>query len=189
MARKARGARGRTFVKTVVDVEGRSEERVVEVPAFEPEPWGDEAALSIVGGRVPRMDAEEKVTGRARYTTDIVRPGMLHALILRAPIARGTLQSFDLVAARAVPGVVDVLGPGDAPPKARLFPTAISYAGQPVAAVCAESLEAAAAGARAMATRFDSAPFALTFEAATAPGASLVRSKGNVMEEIGRAHV
>lgn len=181
MARRSRGG-GRTFVKTLVEVEGRTEERVVEMPAFEPAAWDDAASLAIVGARVPRADAVEKVTGRARYTTDIARPGMLYALILRAPIARGRMTSWNIAAARAVPGVFDAMGPGDAPSGTRLFPTDISYAGQPIAAVCAETLEAAAAGARAMATKFEAAPFAATFEAATAPGAPLVRRKGNLME-------
>lgn len=41
----------RRFVTTSVEVEGRTEERVVEVPAFEPEPWGPDAALTHVGGK------------------------------------------------------------------------------------------------------------------------------------------
>ncbi|MEA3245527.1 MAG: xanthine dehydrogenase family protein molybdopterin-binding subunit [Gemmatimonadota bacterium] len=181
MARRPRGG-ARTFVKTVVEVEGRTEERVVEMPAFEPAAWDDAASLTIVGARVPRADAVEKVTGRARYTADIALPGMLHALILRAPIARGRITSWNVAAARAVPGVLDAMGPGDAPRGTRLFPTDISYAGQPVAAVCADSLAAAAAGARAMATKFEATEFAATFAAATAPGAPLVRKKGNLME-------
>jgi len=64
------------FIQTTVEVEGRSETRIVEMPLFEPEPWGEMAPLGIVGQRVPRMDAEEKVTGRARYTADIARPGI-----------------------------------------------------------------------------------------------------------------
>lgn len=185
MPRKPRGPRaktGPTFIETVVEVEGRTEKRVVELPAFTPEPWTDDAALSIVGTRVDRVDMHEKLTGRARYTADIARPGLLHALILRAPITKGTVRSFDAKAALAVPGVMDVLATGDAPPGTRLFTGKVAYAGQPVAAVCAETFAAAAAGARAMAMTFDAVPFAATFEAATAPNAPLVRSKGNLME-------
>ena len=185
MARKPMApAPTRTFVETVVEVEGRSEKRIVELPTFEPAPWTEAAQLSIVGSRATRVDAAEKVTGRARYTVDIARPGMLIAIILRSPVAKGKITSFDAAAARAVPGVFAVLAPGDAPPLTRLFPLKVSYAGQPVAAVCAESFGAAAAGARAMAMQFESLPFAATFEAATAPGAPLVRSTGNVMEEM-----
>ncbi len=186
MARGPRGTRprrGPTFVETVVEVEGRTETRVVELPAFDPEPWGAGADLTIVGARVPRVDAHEKVTGRATYTVDVARPGMLHALIVRSPVAKGTVRAFDAAAARAVPGVRDILVTGDAPADTRLFTGRIAYAGQPVAAVCADSLEAAAAGARALGVTFDAVPFAATFEAATAPGAPFVRSKGNLMDD------
>ncbi|MCX5754823.1 MAG: xanthine dehydrogenase family protein molybdopterin-binding subunit [Gemmatimonadetes bacterium] len=186
MARKpkAPAAPAKAFIETTVVVEGRSEKRVVELPSFEPAAWTEAAELSIVGTRTPRVDANEKVTGRARYTVDIARPGMLIAVVLRSPVAKGAITSFDAAAARAVPGVFGVLAPGDAPAATRLFPTKISYAGQPVAAVCADSFGAAAAGARAMAMKFEGAPFAATFEAATAPNAPLVRSKGNLMENM-----
>ena len=126
---KAAGA-PRTFVKTVVEVEGRREDRVVEVPAFEPAPWTADTPLQIVGARVPRMDAREKVNGRARYTADITRPGMLHAVIVRASTARGRIARVDATAARALVGVYDILLPGDAPAKTRLFGTEVLYHGQ-----------------------------------------------------------
>ncbi len=170
------------FVQTTVEIEGRTETRIVEVPAFEPEPWGNDAELGIVGARVPRMDAAERVTGRARYTADIARPGMLHAVILRSTVPRGTIRSIDLTRAAAMPGVLDALGPGDAPAATRLFGKEIFYAGQPIAAVCAESLTDAARAAEAIAVEYNLLPFAATFEDAAAKGAPKVRAKGNMME-------
>ncbi len=169
------------FVRTIVEVEGRSETRVVEVPAFEPIPWDDSAALGIVGTRVPRVDAVEKITGRARYTSDIARPGMLHAVFLRASIARGTIRHMDLAPARNVPGVYDVLGPGDAPPATRLFSRDIRYAGQPIAAVCADTRAAAMRALGTIVVQCEATPFAVTFDDAVAPGAPKVRSGGNLM--------
>ena len=172
--------RGR-FVQTVVEVEGRTETRVVELPAFEPPPWTAATPLTIVGTSPLRVDAAEKVTGRARYTADIVRPGMLHAVIVRAPLAKGTVTAMDLDAARAMPGVRAVMGTGDAPAATRLFRRDISYAGQPLAAVCAESLDAAECAARVLATslRVDAAPHAVIVDDAIAPDAPLVRKDGN----------
>lgn len=172
------------FVQTTVEVEGRTETRVVEMPAFEPAPWTADTPLSIVGTSPLRVDAFEKVTGRARFTTDIARPGMLHAVIVRSPIAKGTLTAFDLNAARALPGVRAVMGPGDAPAGTRLFRTAIGYAGQTLAAVCADSLDDATRAARVIeqSLAFDVAPHAVTVDDAIAPGAPQVRPEGNASE-------
>lgn len=176
----------RRFVTTVVEVEGRRETKVVELPASEPAPWGDDAQLSIVGARIPRVDAREKVTGRARFTTDIQRPGMLHAAFVRAPMARGTVTAIETTDALQLPGVVDVLTMRDLPRPMRagglpLLGTTVLYPNQPIAAVCAESREGALAAARAVRVTYDATPFATTFEAATAPDAPLVRGTSNLL--------
>lgn len=169
------------FVQTTVEVEGRTETRVVEVPAFEPPPWTADAPLSIVGTSPHRVDALEKVTGRARYTTDIARPGMLHAVIVRSPVAKGVVTAVNLDAVRTLPGVRAVMGTGDAPEATRLFRREIAYVGQPLAAVCAVSLVAAEHAARllAAALQIDIAPHAATLDDALAPNAPLVRAEGN----------
>jgi len=179
-----RGRTGARFVQTIVEVEGRTETRVVEVPAFEPAPWTADTPLSIVGTSPPRVDAFEKVTGRARYTADTVRPGMLHAVIVRSPVAKGTLTAIDLDGARALPGVLGVMGPGDAPAATRLFRREVSYAGQPLAAACAESLQDAERAAVVIAASlvFDVAPHAVTVDEALAADAPRVRSAGNTTE-------
>lgn len=172
------------FVQTTVEVEGRTETRVVELPAFEPTPWTAGTPLSIVGTSPARVDAFEKVTGRARYTADIVRPGMLYAVIVRSPVAKGTLTAIDLDAARDLPGVRAVMGPGDAPTGTRLFRKDVGYAGQPLAAVAADSLDAATSAAHVIARSlaFDVAPHVVTVDDAIAPDAPKVRSTGNTIE-------
>ncbi|MEO6447359.1 MAG: xanthine dehydrogenase family protein molybdopterin-binding subunit, partial [Gemmatimonadaceae bacterium] len=184
-AAAGKGAGVQRFVSTVVEVEGRSETKIVEMPDFEPAPWDESATLTIVGQRVPRVDAREKVTGRARFTTDIQRPGMLHAAIVRATIASGRVTAIDPSGALQLTGVLDVISSADLPHPikaggAPLFLPAVSYAGQPIAAVCAESREAALAGAAAVRLTYEAAPFVLTFEQATAPGAPVVRGTSNV---------
>src|SRR5207245_7186072 len=108
-ARSARGGEGgrmtKRFVTTKVEVEGREETKIVELPSREPSPWNDDANLHIVGQRIVRMDALEKVTGAARYTADVQLPRMLYAAILRAPVARGRVSTPDLSPALAMDGV------------------------------------------------------------------------------------
>ena len=64
-----------------MEIEGREEIKVVELPTIEPPPWDESAELTVVGARVPRMDALEKVTGQARYTADIRPAGMGRVMV------------------------------------------------------------------------------------------------------------
>jgi xanthine dehydrogenase YagR molybdenum-binding subunit len=169
----------RRFVTTTVEVEGREEVKIVEMPAFEPEPWGEDAELHIVGQRLPRVDAGEKVTGRARFTADVQRPGMLYAVIRRSTIPRGR-ATIDLAPALAVPGVLDAIDATHLERRIRaggvgLFDPDIAYAGQPLAAVCGETLDAAEEGARAIVVSYEPAPFVATFAAAVADDAPRAR--------------
>jgi CO/xanthine dehydrogenase Mo-binding subunit len=66
-------------------------------------------AEPIVGRRAPRIDALEKVTGRAKYTADLKLPGMLHGAFLRSPHAHARILRIDTSRAEALPGVKAVL--------------------------------------------------------------------------------
>ncbi len=69
----------------------------------------DPKDFRIVGARVPRVDGPQIVAGRAAYGLDTRLPGMLYAAIARSPLPGGRVVRFDRAAARAVPGVRDVL--------------------------------------------------------------------------------
>ena len=62
-----------------------------------------------VGQSIPRVDATEKVTGRALYASDVKLPGMAHAKILRSPLPHARVRRIDANKAAAMPGVVAVL--------------------------------------------------------------------------------
>jgi xanthine dehydrogenase YagR molybdenum-binding subunit len=172
------------FVTTKVEIEGREETKVVELPSRNPSPWDDDAELHVVGQRVPRMDAIEKVTGDARYTADVQLAGMLHVALLRAPIARGRVMTLDLSAALALPGVRGGLTIDDVPDVkldgVRLFDRTIYYANQPVAAICADSIEIAERALRAIVVTIDADPHVVTAERALAADAPRVRPSGNM---------
>ena len=55
------------------------------------QPWDNDSRLRTVKGRHPRLDAAQKVTGRAMYTYDVRLPGMLWAVMVRAPIPAGKI--------------------------------------------------------------------------------------------------
>ena len=171
------------FASTKVEVEGREETRIVEVPAFEPEAWNADTPLSVVGQCVPRMDALEKVTGRAIYTADVHRAGMLYSAIVRSPVANGRIVSIDFGPALELPGVREILRREDVDgikyDSGQLFDTSIRFVGQPLAAVCAETPHQAERAARAVIVKVDATPHAVTIDQALAPNAPLVRPKGN----------
>ena len=176
----------RRFITTTIEVEGREETKVVEMPDRELRPWDAGERLDVVGKPVTRVDAPEKVSGAAVYTADRAAAGQLHAVLVRSKIPRGRATRIDLEAARQVPGFVDAivlddLPEGGKPIRAggvRFLDPSISYAGQPLACVCAETMRQARAAARAVRIAYDAAPFAATAQRAIEPDAPPVRPKG-----------
>ncbi len=143
------------FVRTQKEMEGRYEDVWVLVDdSDDVESWAPAADLVLVGRPAPRQDGAARVAGRVRFTVDVRLAGMLHAAVLRSPAAKGRVRALDLEAALATPGVRAVIGP-----ESELSLTAGNpiltaepgYAGEPIAVVAAETLEAARAGVRALA--------------------------------------
>ncbi|WP_179402153.1 xanthine dehydrogenase family protein molybdopterin-binding subunit [Burkholderia guangdongensis] len=85
------------------------------VPAAAKLPVPDKVALKspaefrLIGHPIPRVDAPAKSNGTAQYTLDMHFPGMLVAVMQRPPRFGATVKSFDATAAKAVPGVVNVV--------------------------------------------------------------------------------
>jgi xanthine dehydrogenase YagR molybdenum-binding subunit len=67
--------------------------------------WPDPEHRTLIGQRVKRVDSPDKVSGRARYTYDIKRPGMLFGKMVRSPYAHSKVVSIDISAAEKMPGV------------------------------------------------------------------------------------
>ena len=65
--------------------------------------------LKTLGHSTTRIDAVERVTGRAKYTGDVQLPGMLFARVLRSPHPHARIKSIDVSRARALPGVKAVI--------------------------------------------------------------------------------
>lgn len=69
----------------------------------------DPKEWKIIGKPTRRLDTPEKITGRAQFGIDVQFPGLLTAVVARAPVFGGTVQSFDASKAKAVPGVRNVV--------------------------------------------------------------------------------
>lgn len=110
--------------------------------------------MNAIGKPISRVDGQLKVTGGARYTSDIVLAGATHAAIVHSTIANGRTTSIETSAAEKAPGVLAVLTHRNLPrmnptpkPWSHLHPHGqgylplqddeIHYAGQPIAVVVA----------------------------------------------------
>jgi xanthine dehydrogenase YagR molybdenum-binding subunit len=70
--------------------------------------WPAADQRSLIGKRISRVDGPEKVSGRAKYTYDVHRPGMLYGKVVRSPHAHAKVVSVDTSAAEKLPGVKGV---------------------------------------------------------------------------------
>jgi xanthine dehydrogenase YagR molybdenum-binding subunit len=110
-----------------------------------------------------RNDGPAKVTGAAKYTSDIQLPGQLFAAILRTTIPHGKITRLDLAPAQAMPGVKAVM---------RIKEDDIArYEGEPLAAVAAITPEIAHAALQAMTVTYEARPFLLDIRASMKPDA------------------
>ena len=150
-------------------------------------PTSASGPLRVVGRSVPRGDALDKVTGRARYVTDLELPGLAHAQLLRSPYAHARLVRIDTSRARAVPGVCAVLTGADLTwcdpyygPAFRDRPVlaidVARYEGEPVAAAAAVDAATAARALELVEIEWQELPAVTTLDEALAPGAPLVHT-------------
>ena len=112
--------------------------------------------MTAVGTPTRRHEGREKVSGATKFTADLDLSGLLHVQLVLSHLASGRIRSVDVTAARAVPGVVEVVTGSDLPeldvagPDRPLAVDRVYYTGQPIAAVIAISETAAHDGAAAV---------------------------------------
>ena len=170
-------------------------------PAAAPSIPAGAGGFRIVGQRVPRPDATDKVFGLTRYADDFAMGGMLHAKVVRSPRPSARIVRIDTSAAEAVLGVRCVLTARDVPHnvlfsdvpgqtttvgplRARtqvLAEEVVRFLGEPVALVAGETEEAAEEGARWVAVEYADLPGVFDPEAAMHPDAPRLEPTGNVI--------
>ena len=135
--------------------------------------------LANMGQAIARIDARAKVTGAARFAADMPVSNPVHAYLVTSSIARGRIAAFEETAARAVPGVLDILTHLNRPPLQPIkhffaggagitatLPLAgpeIAHDGQIVAMVLADSFEAAREAAHRLVVRYERQAPSATF--------------------------
>jgi xanthine dehydrogenase YagR molybdenum-binding subunit len=137
--------------------------------------WSDPSAAQIVGKPHTRLDGPLKVSGRAKYSYDVKRPGMLYGRILRSPHPHARVVSIDLGPAQKAPGVkaaLAIVEPGKP----------VMYQGDEVAAVAAATEEQANDALRLIAVEYEVLPHIATEALALRPDAPPVFEGGNIKE-------
>lgn len=139
-------------IKTVIIENGFEREVEIEVPDGPPASWGDISAQRILGKRNPRPEGPLKVSGLAKYASDIVLPGLCYGRFLTSPHASAQIRAIDTGAAERLPGVKGVIvqtGAGGS----------VNYHGQPIAAVAAITPEIAEDAIRAIKVEWEPRSF------------------------------
>ncbi|HQR11503.1 MAG TPA: xanthine dehydrogenase molybdopterin binding subunit [Casimicrobiaceae bacterium] len=156
----------------------------------------------VVGAGLPHDSSALHVTGTAAYTDDLPEPrGTLHVALGVSPLAHGRLNGVRLEDVRAAPSVVDVITAADIPGDNDVGPiqhddpifaeNIVQFAGQPVFAVAATSVNAARRAARLARFDIDVLPAILTIDDAMAAGSFVLPpvhlARGNAAAAIGAA--
>ncbi len=140
-----------------------------------------------IGSYVPMIDGPEKVSGRAKYTADIMQPGQMAGRIYRSPYSHGEIVAVDVSEALRVPGVVAIVTGADCENTFGVLPIArsehplardkVRYRGEPVAAVAAIDDASAREAIRHIKLRVRELPAYYTAQDALAPGAVPLHDK------------
>ena len=147
----------------------------------------------------PMLDAGEKVSGRLVYLDDMQIDGLLHARLVWSPLPHARILRIDTEAARRVPGVVEIFHHGNSPANTynstiwfedqeepedeRMFPQILRHVGDRVAAVVAETPQAARAAAALIVVEYEPLPAFLTTAAALADDDRLLKDGGAHLAE------
>ena len=139
-----------------------------------------------IGSSINRVDGVAKVTGEAKYAAEYPIPDLLYGVVVVSAITRGRIVSIDEEAARAVPGVVDIVSHLNRPKHAWLNKSwrdelkipgepfkafhddTILFNAQPIAVVVAETFEAARFAATLVEVAYEAEPHNIDFEASLA---------------------
>ncbi|HID05938.1 MAG TPA: hypothetical protein EYP10_02200, partial [Armatimonadetes bacterium] len=136
-----------------------------------------------IGMPVMRIDAPAMVTGEAKYGTDIIIPGMLHGRILRSSFAHARIVHLDVSDALRMPGVHAVVTAADTPDTQLFAKDYVSFVGQKIAAVAADSPDLAEEAVHRIHIEYEPLPAVVDVRDAIRPDAPIA-CEGASLEEV-----
>ncbi len=159
--------------RTKVIHEREGEYKVIEVilPDREAPPVAEGEEFEVIGKSMPRIEALEKVTGKAEYTTDVRLPGMLFGRLLRSSVARATITGVDISKAQNMRGVK----------AAAVFNSErVNYQGEIIAGVAAETPDIADDAVKAIAVTYQELPHLVNMDRSMQKNAEQIHENGNI---------
>jgi CO/xanthine dehydrogenase Mo-binding subunit len=148
-----------------------------------------EKEFTVVGKKISRIDAYERVTGQAQYTGDIQLPNMLYARLLRSPHPHAKIVSIDTSKAEKLPGVKAVIhhknaevpwSSGGHTHRRYIFNNPVRFVGDAVAAVAATDRHIAEEALGLIEVKYEKLPHLLEPAAALKPDAPQAFPNGNL---------
>ncbi|NWF49437.1 MAG: xanthine dehydrogenase family protein molybdopterin-binding subunit [Ignavibacteriaceae bacterium] len=176
------------IIKSKNFVETDFVESLAEVPVEEYKPWPENDKLKIVGKPVSRIDAYEKVSGTASYTTDKFLPNMVYGKILRSPHPNAILKNLNTEKAEKLEGVLKILSFKNCPEiswyydTSLLFDKNLRYQGDEVACVAAISERIALEALKLIEVEYETLPFVTTASEAMMSESPKVHGWGNILD-------
>ncbi|MBL7192074.1 molybdopterin-dependent oxidoreductase, partial [bacterium] len=153
--------------------------------------------FKILNTRAPRVDAFDKVTGKAVYTDDMTMPGMLYGAILHSPLPHARIINIDTSEAEKLPGVIAVITHKDTPGKSfgvsparydeQIFCSdKVRYVGDEIAAVAAVSPDIARDALDFIKVEFEELPTVLDGQRAMEEGMPQLHEKytNNIVQKV-----
>ena len=153
----------------------------------------------LIGRSVKRVEDKRFITGKGRYTDDIVLPGQTYASFFRSPYAHAKIVSVDIEEAKLMPGVIAIYTGKDLadvngvpcgwqvnfkngetmkePKHPLLVADKVRHAGDPVAVVIAETREQAKDASQSIIVEYEELPVVVSAAEAVKPGAPLVHDE------------
>ncbi|WP_304340168.1 xanthine dehydrogenase family protein molybdopterin-binding subunit [Metaclostridioides mangenotii] len=154
----------------------------------------------VIGKSYPVKDAALKVTGQMKYVSDLKPQNVLHAKMLLSPVAHAKIKNIDVSDALKVEGVRAVAThlnspcikyngalrffEHDIPKDEAVFNEIVRYVGDRVAAVAAETVEAAEKAVSLIKVEYEELPAVLTIQDAIKEGADLIHGDTNKIAEM-----
>ena len=144
----------------------------------------------VVGKKTVRLDALDKLLGKARFTSDYIPKNTMTVKVVRSTMPHALIKRVDTSTALTVPGVVTILTAKDVPGENEigyalpeqpfLNDKKVHYVGDPIALVCAIDETTAQEAMEAVVVEYEPLPAVFDIDAALAEGAPIIHKENNV---------